>query len=225
MIETPVLIVGGGPVGISLAIDLAWRGIDCTLLEEGDGSVDHPRLGIILTRTMEFCRRWGIVDRVYNCGFNPDYKLDIVYCTDMSGFTLARDDYPSSRDLVAEPQSPEKKQRCPQIWFNPLLEKAALEYEQVNIKHFHRFDHFEQDSNGVVAHATDLKSGESVQIRAKYVVACDGAGSTARRQLGIPMEGNPAHPLTGTVEVARQGHSRTLLVRWPARYLGQPDCC
>src|SRR5258707_317401 len=56
--NTPVLIVGAGPVGLALAGDLGWRGISCTLIEKGDGAVDHPKMDLIGVRTMEFCRRW-----------------------------------------------------------------------------------------------------------------------------------------------------------------------
>ena len=63
-IHTPVLIVGGGPVGLALAIDLGWRGIACTLVEQGDGSIAHPRANAENARTMEFFRRWGIADDV-----------------------------------------------------------------------------------------------------------------------------------------------------------------
>jgi 2-polyprenyl-6-methoxyphenol hydroxylase-like FAD-dependent oxidoreductase len=61
-IETPVLIVGAGPVGLALALDLGWRGLPCTVIEQSDGAVDHPKIGIIQVRTMEFFRRWGIAE-------------------------------------------------------------------------------------------------------------------------------------------------------------------
>ncbi len=51
----PVLIVGGGPVGLGLAADLGWRGIDCLLVEQGDGTIYHPRANTVNSRTMEFC--------------------------------------------------------------------------------------------------------------------------------------------------------------------------
>ncbi|CAN5514160.1 FAD-dependent oxidoreductase [soil metagenome] len=190
-IETPVLIVGGGPAGMALAIELGWRDVASTVLEMGDGTVDHPRLGIILTRTMEFCRRWGIVDRVYGCGFNNDYALNVVYCTSMAGLLLGRDSNPSCGDMLPPPQSPEKRQRCPQIWFNPLLEKAASEYEQVSILHFCKLQSFRDTGDGVEAIAVDTRSGETVKINAQYLVGCDGSASTVRAALGIPLDGNP----------------------------------
>jgi 2-polyprenyl-6-methoxyphenol hydroxylase-like FAD-dependent oxidoreductase len=191
-IDIPVLIVGGGPVGLALAIELGWRGVKCLLLEEGDGSVDHPRLGAIMTRTLEFCRRWGIADRIYNCGFNNSYKLDVVYCTSMAGHLLARDEFPSCEELMPPPQSPEKRQRCSQIWFNPILEKHALEYDSVDILHHYRVEEYTQNSAGVVVRALGTESQEPLEVRAQYVVACDGAGSLARTSLGISMVGNPA---------------------------------
>ena len=64
--HTPVLIVGGGPVGFALAGDLGWRGVPCVLIEKTDGAVVQPKMDLVGVRTMEFCRRWGIVD-----GLNP----------------------------------------------------------------------------------------------------------------------------------------------------------
>ena len=190
-IDTPVLVVGGGPVGLATALELGWRGVDCTLIEAGDGAVHHPRLGIILTRTMEFCRRWGMVDRVYNCGFNNDYHLNIVYCTSMAGFTLARDENPSCKDLLPPPQSPEKRQRCPQMWFNPILENAAREHRGVNIIHHRKLERITEMADGLEAVTVETQTGEQTLIRAKYLVACDGAGSGIRQNLGIKMLGKP----------------------------------
>lgn len=191
MIETPVLIVGGGPVGLAMAIELGWRGIGCTLIEQDDGTVDHPRLGIILGRTMEMARRWGIVDRIYDCGFNQDYPLNVVYCTSLAGFELGRDSNPGCGAMPRPPQSPEKRQRCPQIWFNPILQKAAGEYPHVAIRHFCRLDSYTQDENGITAQVSDPRGGAAETIRAKYLVACDGAGSIVRRSVDVPMDGTP----------------------------------
>ena len=60
--RTPVLIVGGGPVGLALAGELGWRGVDCTLVEKSDGTIEQPKMDLVGIRTMEFCRRWGIAD-------------------------------------------------------------------------------------------------------------------------------------------------------------------
>src|SRR5712672_3086441 len=54
MLNTPVLIVGGGPVGLALAVELGWRGIACTLVEQGDGTIVIPKMNEVKT---EHCRR------------------------------------------------------------------------------------------------------------------------------------------------------------------------
>jgi len=61
--HTPILIVGGGPVGLALAGDLGWRGVPCLLIEQSDGSIYQPRMDLVGIRTMEFCRRWGLSAR------------------------------------------------------------------------------------------------------------------------------------------------------------------
>src|ERR1700722_19748355 len=87
--ETPVLIVGGGPVGLALAADLGWRGIECILVEQSDGTIYHPRANTVNSRTMEFCRRWGIPQGVRRAGTPPDFRLDTIYCTGLGGYMLA----------------------------------------------------------------------------------------------------------------------------------------
>lgn len=77
--HAPVVIIGAGPVGLSLAGDLGWRGIPCVLVERGDGMVFQPKMDMVGIRTMEFCRRWGIVDDVENAGYNRDYPQDYAW--------------------------------------------------------------------------------------------------------------------------------------------------
>lgn len=191
VIDVPVLVVGGGPIGLGLAIDLGWRGVACEVLEEFDGSVDHPRLGVILTRTMELCRRWGIVDRIYNCGFNNDYRLDVVYATSMTGYLLGRDNNESCNEMQPPPQSPVKRQRCPQIWFNPILEKAAQEYKTNTISHFSKLESFVDHGDHVESVVLDTNTRQRRTYRSQYLIGCDGAASQVRASLGIEMQGNP----------------------------------
>ena len=89
-LESPVLIIGGGPVGLSCAIELAWRGIDSLLVEKGDGVVRYSKMGGVAIRTMEFCRRWGMADRVRGCGFPEDYPLNQVVTMHNNSISLQR---------------------------------------------------------------------------------------------------------------------------------------
>src|SRR5262245_27577852 len=92
--DTPVLIVGAGPVGLALAGDLGWRGVACTLIEKTEGKVDHPKMDLIGVRTMEFCRRWGIADRVRDAPYPPDYPQDYVWLESFTGYEFGREKFP-----------------------------------------------------------------------------------------------------------------------------------
>ena len=197
-INTAVLIVGAGPVGLACAIDLAQRGIDCVLIERSDGVVRLSKMGVVSVRSMEFCRRWGIADRVRACGFPEDWPLNQVFCTSLAGHRLATIEYPSMRDEPIPPESPERRQRCPQLWFDPLLAQVVGEHaEHVTVRHHCELEAIEQDDHRVRAHARDLVTGEAVEIEARYAIGCDGAGSRVRRALGIAFAGDVLSYSTG----------------------------
>jgi 2-polyprenyl-6-methoxyphenol hydroxylase-like FAD-dependent oxidoreductase len=187
--QTDVLIVGGGPVGLSMAIELGRRGIKCTLVEQGDGTIEHPRTGLIAIRTMEMFRQWGLVERVRQCGFPEDYELSMFFCTSMNGLLLDVERYPSMRDAPTPSETPEKKQRCPQLWLQPILLEAAKAQPSARIRLKHRYDTLDQDRDGVTATITDLETGQALEVRSRYVIACDGFNSRVRDQLGIAMPG------------------------------------
>src|SRR5215469_7296541 len=115
--RTPVLIVGAGPVGLALAGELGWRGIACTLIEKGDGSIYQPRMDLVGIRTMEFCRRWGIVDWVEAAPYPRDYKQDCVYVSAVTGWEFGREPFPPMGEERPPPQSPQHRERCPQDMF------------------------------------------------------------------------------------------------------------
>jgi 2-polyprenyl-6-methoxyphenol hydroxylase-like FAD-dependent oxidoreductase len=190
-IETPVLIVGGGPIGLTLALELGWRGISCLLIEQGDGSIDLPRGAMVSARTMEFCRRWGIRDRILRSGFPDDYKLDMVFCTSLAGHLLERDEYPCERDQRPPPTSPEKRTWCPQLLFDPIIARAAAEFDGVTLRRRCRLDGVSPHPDRVIARATDLATGEPLEIEALYIVGCDGSASAVRKDVGIELEGIP----------------------------------
>lgn len=190
-VETPVLIVGAGPVGLGLALELSWRGIPCMVLEQRDGTIKTPKLGAIGLRTMEICRRWGIADRIRQTPFRRDYGLNMVFCTNIAGHFLARHPYPSLEEDAAPAESPEKKWRCPQLWFDPLLSQCVKEYDSADLRYRTRVDSFRQQGDKVITQITDLETGKQETVVSQYMVGCDGAGSTVRNQLDIGMEGTP----------------------------------
>jgi 2-polyprenyl-6-methoxyphenol hydroxylase-like FAD-dependent oxidoreductase len=189
-IETPVLIVGGGPVGLALALDLAYRGVRSTLAErdQGTATVLLAKANGLHERTMEMCRRWGIAERVTAVGFPADHPGDSVYATALYGHLIGRHAIPATRDRPTPDSTPEKRQRCPQYEFDPLLARAVQERGHTDVRYGHAFDRLEQDADEVTAVLRD-SDGQPVRVRAQYVVGCDGAGSDVRRQLGVPFEG------------------------------------
>jgi 2-polyprenyl-6-methoxyphenol hydroxylase-like FAD-dependent oxidoreductase len=189
VIETPVLIVGAGPIGLAMAIELSYRGIACTLVERGDGTIEHPRTGLVAVRTMEAFRRWGFAERVRQCGFPEDYNLSMVFCTSLNGLLLGREPYPSMKDAPTPPETPEKKQRCPQLWLQPILNEVVRACPSVTMKYRHEFESFEDHGTMVETRLTDLETGKAVTVRSQYLIGCDGATSKVRDALGVGMQG------------------------------------
>lgn len=190
-LETPVLIVGAGPVGLSLALDLGWRGTNCLLVEADGRAVEHSKIGHIAVRTMEFFRRWGIAQAVRDAGFPDDFRMSRVICTDVSTPPLHIEPHPALRDMPVPDYACEKKQRCPQHMLQPILQQAVKQYANVSCRYQTRLSGFEQRGDHVLATLRDEQTGASRQVRADYLVACDGVGSGVREALAIPMVGTP----------------------------------
>jgi len=189
MTRTPVLIVGGGPVGLALAGELGWRGIACTLLEQGDGVITTPKMNEVNIRTMEFCRRWGIAEAVHGCPFPPDYPLDVAFVTSLAGYELGRMRRPPRMSEEPESYSPMRLQVCSQMWFDPILQAFARTFPHVVLRYHTRLESFEASATGVAAEVVNVNSGRRERIQADYLVGCDGANSLVRRSLGIELNG------------------------------------
>ena len=205
---TPVLVVGGGPVGLALAGDLAWRGIECTLVEKGDGVIAQPRMDMVGIRSMEFCRRWGIVPWVESAGYNRDYPQDCAWVTDLNGHELGREPFPSPRAERCPPQSPQKRERCPQNFFDPVLQRFARASGLATLEYRCELESFEPHGDGVLATVLDGASGERRTIGARYLVGCDGGASRVRQALGIRMVGDPVLTYTTNIVFRCEGLER-----------------
>jgi 2-polyprenyl-6-methoxyphenol hydroxylase-like FAD-dependent oxidoreductase len=186
--SVPVLVVGGGPVGLALAAELGWQGVGCELVEQGDGVVKTPKMNEVNTRTMEFCRRWGLAERVLDTPFPLDYPKDVVFITSLAGHELGRVKRPP-RQVRASEHSPEYTQTCSQHWFDPILQGFARGFPSVRLRYRCRLESFTESASGVTATLVDGTSGARETVEAPYLVGCDGAGSVVRRALGVPLAG------------------------------------
>lgn len=184
-----VLIAGAGPVGLSLAIELGRRDVDCILVERRDGEVSVPKMSAVSARNMEFCRRWGIADKVRNAIWAEGNALDFVYLTSLVGRELARMKVPSHSDSGRLAYTPEGGCHCPQIYFDPILASCAESFRSVDLRYFISLETFDQHPDGVEALLCNEQTGERFTLDAAYVVGCDGAGGTVRRVLDIGLGG------------------------------------
>ena len=184
----PALIVGGGPVGLATAIELGWRGVPCTLVEQSDGQVIEAKMFATGIRTVEFCRRWGIADRVRDWGFPRDFPFDNVFVTTLAGYELARMPMPSLAATPPIAQSPENFAHCPQFIFDPILAGRARSFPSVTLRYETRLVSFSERADSVECRLEH--DGKSETVKARYLVACDGFSSGVRKALGIEMQGD-----------------------------------
>jgi len=201
-LDADVIIVGGGPVGLALAGELGWRGHSCVLLEQSDGVVLHPKMDGIDLRVMEFCRRWGLVEEMKKFPFPANYPQDMVYVTSFTGYELGRESFaaPSGgAEVRRDGPSPESRIRCPQNFFDPILRRFAESFPAASLRYNARYISHEVSVDHVCVEYEDVKTGNTSKVRARYLVACDGANSVVRQQLGIGFHGVGHHNYTTNV--------------------------
>lgn len=186
-------------MGLALAGDLGFRGIACTLIERTDGRVAQPKMDMVGIRTMEYCRRWGIVPWVHEAGYNRAYPQDCAWVTSLAGYEFGREVFPAPQDEKCPPQSPQKRERCPQNFFDPVLKRFAQRSAGVHIEYETELVGFDERADGVTATVRDLKRGIERKIEADFLVGTDGGASLVRQSLGIRMTGEPT--LTYTTNV------------------------
>src|SRR5262245_15292492 len=196
-IDTPVLIVGAGPVGLTLAMDLASRGIDVTIAEiRRAGEPPNVKCNQVSARSMEVFRRLGLAKRIRDTGLPAEYRNDVSCCVTATGIELSRIKLPSRAGRARGEQgddswwpTPEPPHRINQLFLEPLLFAHATGEPRIRILNRTRFEELSQDTEGVTAVAHDLDTGAPVSIRCRYLVGCDGGRSTVRHAIGASMTG------------------------------------
>jgi len=192
-----VLIVGGGPVGLTLAIELGQLGIRCELVDKRPRPGRLPKMERCNARTMEHFRRMGIADRVRAAGLPADVPMDVFICQgDLTRPPLVHHAYPSVSGLkevgrqVNDGSMPlEPYQLISQYTLEPLLRQIAETTPGVTVRFGCELTSFGQDETGVTA-TVRTAQGQGRTVRASYLAGCDGAGSTVRHALGVELRGD-----------------------------------
>ena len=205
MISTQVLIVGAGPVGLTLALDLGQRGVRCLLIERNATAIQLPKMERCNARTMEIFRRLGIAEQVRKAGLPADAPMDVFLALSMAEPPLVHLPYPSVSAAKAEIAANndgrplEPYQLISQYTLEPLMRSMVEILPDVDVRFSCELVSFVQDERCVTA-AVREADGATAMIEAEYMVGCDGGASTVRRQLGIRLEGE------GNIRKLRQAH-------------------
>lgn len=193
-----VLVVGAGPVGLTLAMDLAWRGIPVVVAElRHRGEPPPVKCNHVAARSMEIFRRLGVAAKLRAAGLPDDYPNDVAYRITATGAELARIPIPCRRDRLAATggpdtwwPTPEPPHRINQLYLEPILFAHARAMPGVSILNRTRVLDFVQDAGGVTARAEPLNGGEPIEIACEYLIGCDGGGSAIRRRIGARFQGD-----------------------------------
>ena len=189
-IQTRVLIVGAGPVGLALAIELGHRSIPCILIERNPRVGYAPRAKTTNVRTREHFRRWGIADDLRAASpLGVDYPSNVIFCTRLAGVELARFENAMYCAPGRNPLYSEHAQWIPQYSVEEVMRAHAQSLADVDLRFNNELESFEQDAREVVAKVRDLGSGDVHSIQADYLVGADGARSSVRDAIGARMEG------------------------------------
>lgn len=196
-LATQVLIVGAGPVGLTLAMDLASRGIGVTIVElRRRGEPPSVKCNHISARSMEIFRRLGVAAKLREAGLPADYPNDVSYRITTTGRELARILIPCRRDRYTSKDgpdgwwpTPEPPHRINQIYIEPVLFAHAEAMRGVTILNRVSIESFEQGADSVRAVVRDLDRGETFAIDCAYLIGCDGGRSMVRKSIGARLVG------------------------------------
>ncbi len=186
MIAVPVLIVGGGPVGLSASILLSRLGVPSRLVERHPATAIHPKARNINMRTMEIFRQCGVEDAVRAAGLAIERTGFLIWAETLAGREIERRVERRSHPDGDLP-SPARHCLCAQDDLEPVLRRYAEALAPGTLAFATELIRFEQDATGVTATIRD--AGGETQVRAQYLIAADGARSPVRQALGVPMHG------------------------------------
>jgi 2-polyprenyl-6-methoxyphenol hydroxylase-like FAD-dependent oxidoreductase len=219
MKSVPVLIAGGGPVGMTLANVLAHFGIRSMLVERNATTTRHPKMDITNSRSMELFRRFGLADALRRVAVPEDHPFDVSWITSLAGYELHRFRYMPPSEFRKQirikndgTQPLEPPMRVSQVEIEPVLKRAIDARPEVDVRFGVAFESFEAKDDRVVAVLREEGSGAQEQVSCQYLIGCDGGSSRVRAGLGIQLEGQSR---VGELYMIHfRSTERDLLQRW-----------
>lgn len=189
-IETQVLIVGAGPVGQGLAIELGLRGVDCQVIDKNDRVGAAPRAKTTNVRTREHFRRWGIAQALHDASpLGIYYPSNVVFTTRLSGWQLARFDNALYCSTGRNPLFSEHAQWIPQYTVEQVMRDRLSTLSHVQLRLQCELLGLGQGREFVEARVNDVKKSRPFTVRARYLIGCDGPRSIVRDAIGAKLEG------------------------------------
>ncbi|QBR85135.1 hypothetical protein E3983_12700 [Legionella israelensis] len=185
MKKIPVLIVGGGPVGLSMALALARQNIHSLVIEQHPGRTAHPRARGVSMRTMELFRQWGNINELLKYEF-PKEAIRFIWSESLQGKEVTRVEMKGIENYTHGPIGASfVTQDCVEDYLHHTLQH----HQEAEIQFSKEMVSFEENDTGVMVRLLNRKSNKEELVHAQYVVAADGAHSPTRKQLEIEMEG------------------------------------
>ena len=185
MTVSPVVIVGGGPAGLAAAAELRLHGVDCVLIEpRAEVSHRRPRAKTTSVRTMEHLRRWGVADLLRAAAPLPvSWSQRVTFCESLSGRRLTDFDGAFGLTTKRDDRFAEGGQQVPQPVVEEVLRAHLAGQPGVDLRFGHAATALTQDADGVTV-TICRDGGAEYQLRARYVLGCDGASGVVRDQIG-----------------------------------------
>ena len=192
----PILIAGGGPVGLCLSMELSIRGVRNLLVNKRIETTTHPKGSTINSRTMEHLRRYGASPAIRVTGLPEDYPTDSTYVSRLNGYELGRIKMPTLREKLSNPGpwgetdlTPEPIHRSNQMYFEAVMRKHAESFKESDIRFGWDLIAFKDKGNCVEAKIEDLSNNKIHYVNCNYLLGCDGAKGFVRPQLGFKYSG------------------------------------
>jgi 2,4-dichlorophenol 6-monooxygenase len=222
--RVPVLIVGGGGAGLTASMLLATYGVPSLLVSATPTTSILPKAHVLNQRTMEVFTDVGVADEIYAAGTPPQQMSHTAWYLGVAGSADAGRTIHKMEcwdggytDPAWIGASPCRQTNLPQIRLEPILRRRAEELNPARIWFHHELQGLEQDSDGVTATIRDHDDGETYQVRADYLLGCDG-GRIVGRLVDVQLDGRRdvmrSISIHMTADLSRWLRDDDVLIRW-----------